>query len=133
MQIGIIGSKNYENIRRIKDILTSLKIKFGNELVIISGGNPAGVEKYVKKYALEFNIQYKEFNPANTAHTLYSVMSEDYYGKPWHGSQHAHRYMMLGRSVDNLIILVPKGETVDLYKAAIDTANKREKKIVVMN
>lgn len=133
MQVGIIGSKNYENIRRIKDILTSLKTKFGNELVIVSGGNSIGAEKYVKKFALEFNIQYKEYNPAHTAHTLYSVMSEDYFSKPWHGSQHAHRYMLLGRSVDNLIILVPNGETVDLYKAAIDVVNKRDKKIVVMN
>jgi len=133
MHIGIIGSKNYENVRRIRDILTSLKQKFGPELVIISGGTTSGAERYVKKYALEFNIQYKEFNPAHTPHGLYSVLPEDYFGKPWHGSQHAHRYMMLGRYVDNLIILVPKGETVDSFVTAINTVNARKKKIVVMN
>ena len=133
MQVGIIGSKNYENTRRIRDVLSSLKTKFGNELIVFSGGTQQGTEKYVKKYALEFNIQYREFNPAHTSHTLYSMMREDYYNKPFHGSQHAHRYMMLGRYVDNLIILISPGETVDIYKSAIDTVNKRKKKIVVMN
>lgn len=133
MNIGIIGSKHYENVRRIKDLLTSLKEKFGKNLVIITGGTTSGAEKYVKKYCLEFNIQYREFNPANTEFNLYSVMSEDYYGKPWHGSQHAHRYMLLGRNIDSLIILIPKNETVDTFKMAIDTTNKRAKKVVVMN
>ena len=133
MHVGIIGSKNYENTRRIRDILSSLKQKFGNELVVSSGGTQAGAEKFIKKYALEFNIQYREFNPAHTSHTLYSVMPEDYFNKPFHGSQHPHRYMLMGRYVDNLIILIQPGETVDVYKAAIDTVNKRKKKIVVMN
>jgi hypothetical protein len=133
MNIGIIGSKHYENIRKIKDLLTTLKAKFGNDLIIITGGNTTGAEKYVKKYALEFNIQYKEFNSANTQFNLYSVMSEDYYGKPWHGSQHAHRYMLLGRNVDSLIILTTRNETIDTFKMAIDTVNKRMKKVVVMN
>ena len=133
MHIGIIGSKNYENIRKIKDLLFSLKQKFGDQLVISSGGSTAGAEKYIKKYALEFNIQYQEFNPAHTSHGLYSALTESYYDKPYHGSQHHHRYMLLGRYVEKLIVLVPANENTDLYKMAIDTVKKRKKSFVIMS
>jgi len=133
MHIGIIGSKNYENIRKIKDLLFSLKQKFGDQLIISSGGTRMGAEKHIKKYALEFNIRYQEYNPAHTPHGLYSAISESYYDQPYHGSQHHHRYMLLGRSVEKLIVLVPANENTDLYKMAIDTVKKRKKSFVVMS
>ena len=61
MKCAIIGSREYENVRKIKDLLTDLKKRHGDELVIISGGCAEGADKYAKKYALEFGIKYKEF------------------------------------------------------------------------
>ena len=37
MKVALIGSRDYANIRRIKDTLFQLKQKFGTELIIISG------------------------------------------------------------------------------------------------
>ena len=34
MKIAIIGSREYENIRKIKNLLTDLKNKFGDETFI---------------------------------------------------------------------------------------------------
>ena len=81
MKVAIIGSRTYENVRKIKDLLSDLKRKFGDELMIISGGCKDGADKYARKYALEFGIQYKEFNPAHTPRNLYSAMSEDQIGR----------------------------------------------------
>ena len=64
MEVAVIGSRQYENVRKIKDTLTNLRQKFGDDLVIISGGAKDGADKYARKYALEFGIRYKEFNPA---------------------------------------------------------------------
>jgi predicted Rossmann fold nucleotide-binding protein DprA/Smf involved in DNA uptake len=86
MKIAIIGSRTYENTRKVKNLLTELKMKFGDDLVIISGGAKQGADKYVKKYALEFGLNYKEFNPAHTPQNLYSAMSEGYYARPYHVS-----------------------------------------------
>ena len=44
MKVAVIGSRQYENVRKIKDTLTNLRQKFGNDLVIISGGANDGAE-----------------------------------------------------------------------------------------
>ena len=53
MKIGIIGSSIYENKRKIKETIFNLSRKFNEDLIIFSGGDSNGAEKYVKKYALD--------------------------------------------------------------------------------
>ena len=79
MKVAIIGSRMYENTRKIKDTLFQLKQKFGDDLIIVSGGAKDGADKFARKYTLEFGIKYKEFNPAHTTKNLYSAMSDNYY------------------------------------------------------
>ena len=79
MKVAMIGSREYENTRKIKDALFKLKQKFGDALIVISGGAQYGADKFVRKFALEFGIKYKEFNPAHTTKNLYSAMSDNYY------------------------------------------------------
>lgn len=133
MKVAIIGSRKYENVRKIKDLLTDLKRKFGDELVIISGGCKDGADKYAKKYALEFGIQYKEFNPAHTPRNLYSAMSEDYYGKPYHVSQFHHRNLLIARTCDVMVALIPNGVTADGTESAIKSAKRFNKKVVILS
>ena len=71
MKVAIIGSREYQNIRKIKETLFQLKQKFGDTLIIISGGAKDGADKFARKYALEFGIRYREFNPAHTIKNLY--------------------------------------------------------------
>ena len=103
MKVALIGSRDYANIRRIKDTLFQLKQKFQNKLIVISGGAKYGADKHARKYALEFGIRYKEFNPAHTTKNLYSAMSDDYYSKPYHVSQFHHRNMLIARDCDVMI------------------------------
>ena len=132
MKIAIIGSREYENIRKIKNLLTDLKRKFGEELIIVSGGAKQGADKHVKKYALEFGLNYKEFNPAHTPQNLYSAMSEGYYGRPYHVSQFHHRNMLIARDCDYMIALVPQGSKADGSESAIKQAIKLNKKVVII-
>jgi hypothetical protein len=132
MKIAIIGSREYENIRKIKNLLTDLKNKFGDELIIISGGAKQGADKYVKKYALEFGLNYKEFNPAHTPPNLYSAMSENYYSRPYHVSQFHHRNMLIAKDCNYMIALVPKQASANGSQSAIKQAVKLEKKVVII-
>ena len=132
MKIAIIGSRTYENTRKIKNLLTELRKKFAEDLVIISGGAKQGADKYVKKYALEFGIIYKEFNPAHTPQNLYSAMSEGYYAKPYHVSQFHHRNMLTARDCDYMIALVPAGSKANGSESAIKQAIKLDKKVVII-
>ena len=115
MKVAIIGSRMYENTRKIKDALFQLKQKFGDKLIIISGGAQYGADKFARKYAIEFGIQYKEFNPAHTVKNLYSAMSDNYYNKPYHVSQFHHRNGLIAKSCDVMIVFVQENESESSY------------------
>jgi len=133
MKVAIIGSREWENKRKVKELFTNLKKKFGDKLTIISGGCPNGADKYAKKFALEFDIKYQEYNPAHTSRNLYSMMSENYYGKVYHVSQFHHRNMLIAKACDVMCALIPKGHKSKGSESAIKAAKKLKKPIVIIN
>ena len=102
MRIALIGSPVYENRGEIKDLVWNLKQKFGDELILITRGNKDGIEKWVRKFALEMGVKYIEYNPANTPMSLYSGMTMDYYEKPYHPTQPLHQYDCVVRGSDKI-------------------------------
>ena len=52
MKVGIIGSRTYENKRKIREMVYKLKQQFGEELTIASAGSKDGADKYARKYAI---------------------------------------------------------------------------------
>lgn len=133
MKVALIGSRDYANIRRIKDTLFQLKQKFRDELIVISGGAKYGADKFARKYALEFGIRYKEFNPAHTTKNLYSAMSDDYYGKPYHVSQFHHRNMLIARDCDVMIAFIGNDDTSNGSMSAIKKAKKLNKPVTIIS
>ena len=63
MRIALIGSPNYENRGEIKELIWNLKKKIGDDLILITRGNTIGIEKWVRKFALEMDVKYIEYNP----------------------------------------------------------------------
>jgi len=109
--IALIGSREWQNKQKVKDLVWNLKQKFGSELTIISGGQKNGAEKIVKKYAIEFGCKYKEYGPAFENYNLYSAMPEAYYGKIFHPTQMFHRNDLIARYSDCGIVLISKDAT----------------------
>lgn len=133
MKIGMIGSFNYSNQTRIKEMLNTLRDSLDTELVVLSGGGKLGAERAVRKFCLEFNIKYVEFNPACTPCNGYSAMPPAFYDKPKHGSHFIHRYMMLSSSADKLLVFANKDEDISFFNSAINKMKKRNKKVVIVN
>ena len=133
MKVALIGSRDYANVRRIKDTLFQLKQRFADDLIVISGGAKYGADKYARKYALEFGIRYKEFNPAHTTKNLYSAMSEDYYEKPYHVSQFHHRNMLIARDCDVMMAFIANGADSGGSMSAIKRAKKLNKKVTIIS
>jgi len=102
MNIALIGSPKYENIRKIRDFVFTIKERLGTNTNIITRGNKDGCEKYVRKYALEFGLRYTEYNPAHTSRNLYSGMSDEYYDKPFHPTQSLHQYNCVVNHADKI-------------------------------
>ena len=57
MKVAIVGSRRYENKKKIKDFVFKLKEQYGTDTIIVSGGCKTGADKYAKKYALEFDVK----------------------------------------------------------------------------
>ena len=132
MKIGIIGSREYQNFRKVKDTIFSLSKKF-DELTIVSGGCLDGADKFAKKYAIELGCNYVEFNPAHTPKNLYSALSENYYGKNYQPKNFFHRNTMIAKYCDCLIAFIPKGEKSSGTEHTIKEAKKVGKKVVIIS
>jgi len=133
MKVAIIGSRQYENTRKIKDTLFQLKQKFGDDLIIVSGGAKDGADKFARKFALEFGIKYKEFNPAHTTKNLYSAMSDNYYNKTYHVSQFHHRNMLIAKDCDVMMAFIPDGIESKGSMSAIKNAKKVNKPVTIIS
>ena len=83
MKIAIVGSRRYENKKKIKDFIFKLKNEYGEETIIVSGGCKDGADKYAKKYALELGLQYEEYPPFHEVHNLYCTIPATSYSKPY--------------------------------------------------
>jgi len=132
VRIAILGSRTYENKRKIRDMIFALKTKFGNSLEIVSGGCQTGADKYAKKYALEMNVQYKEFNPAHTVKNLYSAMPESYYQKPYHVSQLFHKNELIAKYCDLMIVFIDSTSSSKGSHHAVKMAEKHSKRVVII-
>ena len=135
VRVGIIGSRNWQNHKKVKDTIYNLKQKFGENLIIISGGCPNGADAMAKKYALEFDCFYREYNPSHTNKNLYSAMNDGFYGKAYTPKNFFHRNKLLARGVDYLIAFMPEDDesngtihTIKEAKKCIDV-----KKIIVIS
>tara|TARA_R110001592_G_scaffold317592_2_gene594523 strand:+ start:1261 stop:1656 length:396 start_codon:yes stop_codon:yes gene_type:complete len=130
MRVGIIGARTYENKRNIRDMVHTLKQQFGDELTIVSGGCKDGADKYARKYALELDCKYIEFNPAHTVRNLYSALHDAYYGKAYNVKYFFHRNKMLANYVDYLIGCGTGDSNGTAY--TIKEAKKIGKKVVII-
>jgi len=133
MKIAIIGSREYENKNKIRDMIFKLKQAFGDKLQIVSGGAQNGADKYAKKFAIEFGITYKEFNPAHTVRNLYSVMPEGYYSKPYHTSQFFHRNELIAKYCDKMIAFIDSNVASKGSYHAVSMAQKHNKPVIIVN
>jgi phosphoserine phosphatase len=133
MRVGIIGSRQYENKRKIKEMIFKLKRKFGDDLTIVSGGCQYGADRYARKFALELDCKYLEFNPAHTQRNLYSAMRDSYYNKPYHPKYFYQRNSMLANFVDYLIAFIPYNVPAKGSDHTLREARKKGKKVIVIS
>ena len=130
MRVGIIGSRTYENKRKIKEAVYMLKQRFGDKLTVVSGGCKDGADKYAKKYALEMHCNYIEFNPAHTVRNLYSALHDGYYSKEYSVKYFFQRNKMLANYIDYLIAFDNGNSNGTSY--TVNEARKKGKKVVIL-
>tara|TARA_B100000963_G_C22411809_1_gene573600 strand:+ start:194 stop:592 length:399 start_codon:yes stop_codon:yes gene_type:complete len=131
MKIAIIGNNEWQNRRKIQEILNKLRIEYDNPIIIGAGGKE-GANFMVRKYALEFGMTYEEYNPSYSGHNLYSALPESYYGKSYHFSQLLHRMRLLAENCDYMIVLNNQNNLNPQLKTAYNKINKLNKPVVIL-
>ena len=133
MKVAIVGSRRYENTRKVQDLIYSLKEKFGDKLTIVSGGCKSGADKYAKKFALEADVKYVEYLPAHENRSLFCVLPERYYGKSYSVKNYFARNKLIAKASDIVIGMIPEGVTSNGTQSTLDYGKKFGKKIIIMS
>ena len=133
MKVGIVGSRRYENRKKIKDFIFELRRKFGNDLIVISGGCKNGADKYAKKYALELDVQYEEYPPFHEVHNMYCTIPESRYSKPYSVKNFFARNKIIAGTSDMVVGFIPKGVEANGTMSTIKYAEKFGKKTIIIH
>tara|TARA_B100000131_G_scaffold310697_1_gene342662 strand:- start:282 stop:683 length:402 start_codon:yes stop_codon:yes gene_type:complete len=132
MKIGIVGSRRYENKKKIKDFIFKIKNEHGENTIIVSGGAKDGADRYAKKYALELGLQYEEYPPAHFPHNLYCPLPESRYGKQYSPKNYHVRNKIIAGTSDYIVAFIPDGIESKGTMSTISYAKKFEKKYVII-
>lgn len=130
-KVAVIGNKNWQNRRKVQEILQGLKSKF-DEVIIVGAGGNEGANSMIRKYALEFGMNYIEYNPSYSGYNLYSAMPKTYYGKSYHFSQLHHRMKLIAQNCDYMIIMTNESTMDPFLKTAYSNINKQNKPVVLL-
>tara|TARA_R110002020_G_scaffold176300_2_gene368486 strand:+ start:602 stop:1003 length:402 start_codon:yes stop_codon:yes gene_type:complete len=133
MKIAIVGSRRYENKKKIKDFIFKLKNEYGEKTIIVSGGCKQGADRYAKKYALELGLQYEEYPPFHEVHNLYCPLPESRYGKPYSVKYFFARNKIIAGTSDYVATFIPEGVEANGTMNIIDYAKKMKKKFIILS
>ena len=133
MKIGIVGSRRYENKKKIKDFIFKLKQEHGEDTIIVSGGCKQGADRYAKKYALELGLQYEEYPPFHDVHNLYCTMPSSRYGKPYAVKYFHARNKIIAGTSDFIVAFISDGVQSDGTFSTLNYAKKFNKKRIIIS
>ena len=133
MKVAIVGSRRYENKKKIKDFVFKLKEQYGTDTIIVSGGCKTGADKYAKKYALELGLQYEEYPPFHHQHNLYCVLPEACYGKPYSTKYYFVRNKQIAQNSDYIVGFIPDGIESKGTNSTLKYAKKFDKKTIIIS
>ena len=133
MKVAIIGSRRYENKKKIKDFVFKLKQQYGDKTIVVSGGCKQGADRYAKKYALELGLQYEEYPPFHEVHNLYCSLPQSRYDKPFSMRNFFARNKILAGTCDFIAAFIPEGVEANGTKNVLEYAKKLNKKRIIIS
>ena len=133
LRVGIVGSRKYENRKKIKDFIFKLKNEKGTDTIIVSGGCKTGADRYAKKYALELGLQYQEFPPFHETWNIYCPKDKRDYGRPYSVKNFFARNKQIAIYSEYVVAFIPRGVDSPGSMSTKGYAKKFGKKTIVIN
>ena len=132
-RVGIVGSREYTNRRKIKEFVYKLKEKFGEDVEILSGCQPKGADGLAKKFALEFDMKYVEFPPRHYTYNQHCLLDQSHYGKKYFPKNFYDRNKQIVEYSDYIVAFMIKDKQTSGTMNTIETAQKMNKKVIILN
>ena len=133
IKIGIVGSRGYTDKKKVKDLIFNIKEKYGDEVEIVSGGQPKGADGLAKKYALEFDMRYVEFPPSHYSHNMHCKLPATEYNKPYYVSNFFKRNKQIAEYSNIIVAFIPEGVESRGTMDTVGHAEKLKKLIKIIN
>ncbi len=133
MKVAIVGSRRYENKKKIKDFIFKLTQEYGDNTIIVSGGRKTGADRQAKKYALELGLQYEEYPPFHEVHNLYCSLPESRYDKPFSMRNFFARNKIIAGTADFIVAFIPEGVEANGTMTVLAYAKKLDKKRLIIS
>lgn len=126
MKVGIVGSRRFQNGLKIKRVISEMKKK-DNDLVIVSGGQPEGADGFAKKHALALEVDYVEFPPRHYNWNRHCIKEAYEYGKPYRVWNYHDRNTEIAEYSDIVLCFMPPGMDIEESTGTYDTYKKAKK------
>ena len=133
IKIGIVGSRSYTDKKKVKDLIFEIKEKYGDEVEIVSGGQPKGADGLAKKFALEFDMKYVEFPPSHYSHNMHCKLPATEYNKPYYVSNFFKRNKQIAEYSNIIVAFIPDGVESRGTMDTVGHAEKLKKLIKIIN
>jgi len=133
IKIGIVGSRGYTDKKKVKDLIFNIKEKYGDEVEIVSGGQPKGADGLAKKFALEFDMKYVEFPPSHYSHNMHCKLPATEYNKPYYVSNFFKRNKQIAEYSNIIVAFIPEGVESRGTMDTVGHAEKLKKLIKIIN
>ena len=133
IKIGIVGSRSYTDKKKVKDLIFNIKEKYGDEVEIVSGGQPKGADGLAKKFALEFDMKYVEFPPSHYSHNMHCKLPATEYNKPYYVSNFFKRNKQIAEYSNIIVAFIPYGVESRGTMDTVGHAEKLKKLIKIIN
>ena len=132
-KIAITGSRKWEDRVKLKNAIFKLKNKYKSDLTVISGGTGEGVDSLVKKYCLEFDLDYAEARPNHLDWSPYCIEPAYMYNKNFRTNNYYIRNTKMIKEADAVILFVTKDEVSPVMKNIVEQCNKKSKKLLLIS
>ena len=133
IKIGIVGSRSYTDKKKVKDLIFNIKEKYGDDVEIVSGGQPKGADGLAKKFALEFDMKYVEFPPSHYSHNMHCKLPATEYNKPYYVSNFFKRNKQIAEYSNIIVAFIPDGVESRGTMDTVGHAEKLKKLIKIIN
>ena len=121
------------SVKILKDLIFTIKEKYGNEVEIVSGGQKDGADGFAKKYALEFGLKYVEFPPSHYSWNMHCKLPATKYNKPYYVSNYFKRNKQIAEYSNIIVAFIPEGLESRGTMDTIRHAEKLKKLVKIIN